>query len=162
VVTPLYHPRAPEISVRDELIKSSTWETGYVSYDGHGSTAQLGNYSEQYILSSDAELLQNTTYPIFTALTCAAGDDTLPGVRSLAGALVLNPAGGAIAAFAPTGLSLDAQAQLFGNAFVDSLFGDDASIGDAALDAKTETMDTVPAFMRRMYSVVGEPGMYAR
>lgn len=162
LVTSLYHPGAPDTSVRDDLTKTSTWENGYVSYDGHGSTAQLGDYREEFIMASDAENLMNVAYPIFTALTCAAGDDTLPGVRSLASALVLNPVGGAIAAFAPTGLSLDAEAQLMGNAFVDSLFGKDETIGNAVHDAKSETIDTVPAFMRRMYSVVGEPSLYAR
>ncbi len=77
-----------------------------MSYDGHGSTAQVGDYRELFITADDANALTNSVYPIFTALTCGVGDDTLPGTRSLAGALVLNPGGGAIASVAPTGLSL--------------------------------------------------------
>lgn len=158
-VTKLYHP---DIDVRTSLIDSATWETGYVSYDGHGSTAQVGDYREKFITATDAGALTNTAYPIFTALTCAAGDDTLPGTRSLSGALVLNPAGGAIAAVAPTGLSLDADAQLLGNALVDSLFNGSSTVGQSLKAAKAATSGSISDFMPRMYSVVGEPGVYAR
>lgn len=158
-VTALYHPQD---AVRASLIDSATWETGYVSYDGHGSTAQVGSYAEQFITSVDAALLQNFTYPVFTALTCASGDYSYPGVRSLAGALVLNPTGGAIASFAPTGLSLDEDAQLLGKAFADSLFVSNTTIGEAVSAAKEYTLSEISAFMPPIYSVVGEPAIYTR
>lgn len=158
-VTTLYHPQD---AVRASLIDSVTWETGYVSYDGHGSAAQVGDYREKFISSADAEVLQNFTYPVFTALTCVSGNYSLPGVRSLAGTLVLNPTGGAIASFAPTGLSLDRDAQLLGNAFVDSFFVSNTTIGDAVRDAKDNTSTDISAFMLSIYSVVGEPAIYAR
>ena len=85
----------------------------------------------------------------------------MPGTRSLAGALVLNPAGGAISALAPTGLSLDRDAQVLGDAFVDILFNGD-TIGDAIKGAKSLTQDEISAFMPRIYSIVGEPVVYAR
>lgn len=158
-VTALYHPGD---AVRDSMIDSATWETGYVSYDGHGSAAQVGDDLEKFISSADAALLGNYTYPLFTALTCASGDYSLPGVRSLAGALVLNPSGGAIASFAPTGLSLDADAQILGTAFVDSLFAGETTIGSAVRDAKERTAIHISTFMPPLYSVVGEPAIYAR
>lgn len=160
-VSKLYHPQD---EVRTSLIQSSTWETGYVSYDGHGSTSQVGNGKENFINATDANLLQNTVYPVFSALTCAAGDDTMPGPdsRSLAGALVLNPSGGAIASMAPTGLSLDGDAQALGSAFVDSLFAGMNTIGGAVLDAKTQTAGSISDFMPGIYSVVGDPAVFAR
>ncbi|MFT5098291.1 MAG: hypothetical protein ACI9H8_001763 [Lysobacterales bacterium] len=157
-VSKLYHP---DDAVRSNLIESAAWETGYVSYDGHGSVTQVGDSRESFIKVTDAELLSNSTLPLFTALTCAAGDFTMPGTRSLAGALVLNPAGGAMSALAPTGLSLDDDAQVLGDAFVDSLFNGD-SIGDALRDSKSLTQGEVRAFMPRIYSVVGDPVVYAR
>ena len=156
-VSRLYHPRD---AVRTQLILSSTWETGYVSYDGHGSSGQVGDGRENFITASDANLLQNTAYPIFTALTCASGDYSMPGARSLADSLVLNPQGGAIAALAPTGLSLDEDAQRLGTAFVDSMFGGMNTIGDALLDAKVQTAGSISDFMPLVYSVVGEPAVY--
>jgi hypothetical protein len=155
----LYHPRD---AVRTNLRLSSAWDVGYVSYDGHGSTAQAGNGSERFITAADAALLQNTVHPIFTALTCAAGDYAVPGTRSLAGALVLNPAGGAMASLAPTGLSLDKDAQRLGAAFVDSLYAGSNTVGDALLEAETLTEGAISDFIPHVYSVVGEPAVYAR
>ncbi len=158
-VTKLYHPI---VDVGAGLADSATWDTGYLSYDGHGSVSRIGDYREKFMDSTIASVLTNANYPIFTALTCAVGDDTLPGTRSLASALVLNPTGGAIASVAPTGLSLDADAQILGNALVDSLFGASNTIGQAVSDAKVETSGYISDFMPRMYSVIGEPGVYAR
>jgi len=154
----LYNPLD---AVRATLIQSDTWETGYVSYDGHGSVTQTGDGKENFITAADAGTLQNTTLPVFTALTCAVGDFTQPGTRSLAGALVLNPSGGAIVSLAPTGLSLDADAQVLGNAFVDELFRG-YTIGDAIMNAKMQTQGDINGFMHRIYSVIGEPVVYAR
>lgn len=158
-VVRLYHPQH---GVRAGLTLSSTWEVGYVNYDGHGSSGQVGDGKEKFITAADADLLQNTAYPVFSALTCAAGDYSWPGTRSLAGALVLNPAGGAIAALAPTGLSLDADAHKLGTAFVDSLFAGMNSVGDALLEAKIQTAGSISGFMPLVYAVVGEPAVLAR
>jgi Peptidase family C25 len=158
-VARLYHPRD---AVRSNLLVSSAWEVGYVSYDGHGSTAQAGDGNERFVTAADAKLLQNAIYPVFTALTCAAGDYSWPGTRSLAGALVLNPVGGAMVSVAPTGLSLDADAQQLGAAFVDSLFTGSNTVGDALLEAETQTAGSIRDFMPHIYAVVGEPAVYAR
>ncbi len=158
-ITTLYHPQD---KVRNKLILSSTWQVGFVSYDGHGSSGQVGDGRENFIKASDAALLQNTVYPVFAALTCAAGDDSMPGTRSLASSLVLNPTGGAIASLAPTGLSLDQDAQRLAYAFVDSAFAGMNTIGDAARDAKVQTAGSISEFMPHIYSVVGEPAVFAR
>lgn len=158
-VAELYHPRD---MVRDQLIDPTTWEVGYVTYDGHGSITQFGTGSESFLTVTDAEALSNSSRPIFTALSCAVGDDSYPGYRSLASALVLNPVGGAIASMAPTGLSLDADAQLLGGAFVDNLFAGANTIGDAVRGAKLQTQSEMSAFMPDIYSVIGDPAVYAR
>jgi hypothetical protein len=158
-VSKLYHLQD---EVRASLTQSDTWETGYVSYDGHGSSTQVGDGSENFINAADAGLLQNVSYPIFTALTCAVGNFSQPGMRSLAGALVLNPAGGAIASMVPPGLSYDADAQILGNAFVDSFYGGNNTIGDAVAAAKLQSQGAINGFMQRMYTVIGEPAIYGR
>ena len=160
-VTTLYHPDDP---VSTSLAASSTWETEYVSYDGHGSYTQVGNSRENFITVASATALSNEILPLFTALTCAAGNDAHPGVRSLASALVLNPSGGAVAAAAPSGLSLDADAQTLGNALVDRLFDpfEPNTFGGALGGAKADTAGEIPGFMARIYSVVGEPAVRAR
>jgi hypothetical protein len=161
-VTKLYHP-ADEVST--SLADPSTWETEYVSYSGHGSAFQLGNGSEDFMLATTAQALTNTALPILTTLTCASGNDAIPGIRSIAGELVFNPNGhGVIAAIVSTGASLDAEAQTLGNALVGHLFDDTepATVGGALQAAKADTSGSIQAFMPRIYTVLGEPGVRAR
>ena len=162
--TKLYHPLEP---VRSELTAASTWDShGYISYDGHGTITQIGDGGESFIKSTDAASLNNSNYPLFTALTCAAGNYSIPGTTDLATALILNPTGGAIAAMAPTGLSLDLDAQILGDAYVGLLFGTQSgtqsTIGEAVQQAKTQTTGETHAFMQRIYSVVGDTAVHAR
>jgi hypothetical protein len=149
-------------SVRNELIQTAAWNTGYVSYDGHGTKWQLGDYYENYLSESDAAWLQNTTFPVFAALTCDVGDYTQFATRSLAGELVLNPIGGGIAAMAPTGFSWDIEAQILGAEFVRSLFMDNNTIGGAVREAKAHADGKVSPFMLKIYTVIGDPAVYAR
>ena len=155
-----YHPQASSVS--SQMLLSSTWEVGLVNYEGHGSATQVGDGNEDFILAANAKNLTNSNLPVFVSLTCAAGDFTIPGTSSLAGALVLNPNGGAIVAYAPSGLSIDKDALMLGDEFYNSLYGNGNQIGYAAKDAKNNSSASVHQFMRRMYSVIGDPAVYAR
>ncbi|MGB5736330.1 MAG: C25 family cysteine peptidase, partial [Thiohalocapsa sp.] len=159
-VTKLYHPAD---AVSANLADPSTWEAEYVSYSGHGSAFQLGNGSEDFMLATTAQTLTNAELPILTTLTCASGNDAIPGIRSIAGELVFSP-NGVIAAIVSTGASLDAEAQTLGNALVDHLFDDaePATVGGALRAAKADTSGSVQAFMARIYTVLGEPGVRVR
>ncbi|MFT5609517.1 MAG: hypothetical protein ACI9WC_000208 [Arenicella sp.] len=156
--------KADTTVVRSTLIDSATWDShSYVSYFGHGGKTQLGKSQENFMTINDAEALSNSRYPLFTALTCAAGEYVTPGVRSLSAAMVLNPTGGAIAAMAPTGLSLDQDAQFMGYFYAGTLFGPSRStIGEALGRAKLESKGEVSDFMTRIYSVIGDPAVSAR
>jgi len=158
-VTKLYH-NADEIGTH--LIRSKTWDAGLITYSGHGSTAQLGTHSEDFINATNAALLRNTTYPVFVALTCTAGSDTFPGTRSVVSTLVLNPDGGAIAAFAPTGASLNSDAHLLGGAFIHHLFGRYSTIGDAAAGAKQQMRVRTNESTALLYTVTGDPVVFPR
>jgi hypothetical protein len=155
-VLKLYHPID---TVRANMINPETWETSFLSYSGHGSTTQIGNSRENFLLATDAMALKNTKSSVFAALTCAAGSDALPGTRSLAGALVLNPYGGAIVSLAPTGLSSNEDAHLLGSAFIDNLYGGYSTVGDALAEAKEQTAGSIEGFMAPIYSIIGDPGV---
>ena len=155
-VMELYHPTH---EVRANLTSPETWESGFVSYSGHGSTTQIGTSLENFLNTTDASALNNTIYPVFAALTCTAGSDVMPGTRSLAGALVLNPQGGAIASLAPTGLSLNEDAHFLGSAFIDNLYGGYSTVGDALAEAKEQTVGYISDFMAPMYSIIGDPSV---
>lgn len=158
-VTTLVHPAQ---AVRAQLTSSQTWKQGLVTYSGHGTSQRLGTLKENFLNAGDAGVLSNATFPVFAALTCSAGLDAFPGTRSLAAALVLNPAGGAIAALAPTGYSVNADAHALGSVFLDHLFGRQSSVGGALAGAVLQTRGQIHEFMAPMYSVIGDPGVHAR
>ncbi len=154
-VREIYHP---DNAVRTALINPATWEKSYLSYDGHGSALQLGNSSENFLKLNDAAALRNRALPVFVALTCEAGNGAVPGWGgSVAGALTLNPNGGAIAALAPTGGSLDNDAQVIGSAFADYLIGGRLSVGKAAREAQMQSAGRVAPFMLGVYQILGDP-----
>jgi hypothetical protein len=159
---PLYH-RQGETTVRSGLTSSSNWESRLVSYSGHGWALQLGDHRENFLKVDDADALSNGTYPVFSAFTCSAAQDAFPGVRAVSSHLVLNSQGGAIAAIAPTGLSLNADAHVLGREFLDSLYGGGSSpVGTAFANAKSQAAGQVSEFTIPLYTVVGDPAVHSR
>lgn len=158
-VTKFYHPSG---NVRANLARSEIWESDFISYSGHGGTTQLGNYRENFLNTNAADALNNTTFPVFAALTCTAGSDALPGTRSLMSSLVLNPRGGVIAALAPSGASLNKDAHILGGVFIDHLFRRYLTVGESLMEAKQQTRGQIKEFMAPIFSVIGDPAVSAR
>ena len=153
----LYHPLDP---VRKNLLAG--WSAGdwaLISYDGHGAPIQLG--SERYLRLTDVPNLTNSSrLPIFTAWTCAAGDSTAPGLLGLADSLVLSPAGGAIAAVSPAGLSLDAPAHALNLFFFDAAVNQQMTVGEANRDAhEAGSAASLLPWMLDIYLVSGDPAL---
>ncbi len=156
-VDKLYHPTD---AVRTDLL--SGWAAGdwsLIVYDGHGASTQLG--SEAYLKSSDvAGLTNGSALPVFSAWTCAAGDSTSPGIMGLADSLVLSSGGGAIAAVAPAGLSLDAPAQRLSQSFLNSLVGRGETVGQAFVRAHEQgEAEGLSPWMLDIYLVSGDPAV---
>ena len=165
----LYHPddeftdaEGNLVTISDQLLLA--WSAGdyrFVNYDGHGAKTSLGK-TENFVTVEDVPGLNNgSALPIFAALTCAAGNSAYPGILSLADSLVLAAAGGSIAAFAPTGLSLDEFAHEMNVEFVDIMLGADGEIGAAHQQASQPVLRGVqiPDFMRDIYHVQGDPAV---
>ncbi|MGR8933049.1 MAG: C25 family cysteine peptidase, partial [Gammaproteobacteria bacterium] len=161
-VNKLYHPL---VNVRANLLSGWNSGYGYVNYIGHGGPTQLA--SETFMTTTDIQpsiLYNGTKLPIFAALTCAVSDSAMPGVLSLSDTLVLYSEGGAIAAFSPTGLSLNAQALPLNKYFVDGLLGSRESIGSAAVFAHemAASEDGIDLFMHDIYHISGDPAVTLR
>lgn len=152
----LYHP---DDQVRSIFTDNSTWESSYISFDGHGSALRLGNTRENFFDLSDATALTNSKYPVFTALTCSAGNNMLLGKQSIAGEVVINPHGGAIASIAPSGFSYDSEAQHLGSLLLDNFFLESKSVGEALRSAKAELRTDVSEFMMNSYQIIGDPAV---
>jgi hypothetical protein len=113
-----------------------------VSYVGHGSQALWA--SERILISIDAaQLRPQPRQPLLLTMTCSNGYFVSPFLNSLSERFVLERDKGAIAAFSPSGLSLDWAAHLYHRALVQELVsGGHGRIGDLVLAAQKRYADT--------------------
>ena len=130
-----------------------------VNYIGHGGLDRLATPG---LLTTDdvAQLVGGARSPILTALTCNIAHFAYPGYRFLGEDLIVQPGGGAMAVFAPTGLSYDGPAVQLGQHLVPALLAAPGTVlGDAILRgikgyAATGDLTLLPA-----YNLLGDPAL---
>jgi hypothetical protein len=143
----------------------SDFDTGLslVSYVGHGSSGLWA--SEGILRSPDVDsFVPQPAQPLVLTMTCSNGYFLSPYVNSLAERLVLADGKGAIAAFSPSGLSLDEAAHAYHRAVVSELeAGTHERLGDLLLAAQADYAAT-GAFpeLLQIYSLFGDPGTRIR
>jgi hypothetical protein len=134
-----------------------------VSYVGHGSQALWA--SESILRSIDVALLQpQPRQPLLLTMTCSNGYFISPWLNGISERFVLEGGKGAIAAFSPSGLSLDDAAHLYHRALVQGLqSGRHERIGDLVLAAQKDYADT-GAFpeLLSLYHLFGDPALRIR
>jgi hypothetical protein len=134
-----------------------------VSYVGHGSQGLWA--SEMIFSANDIPLLApQARQPLVLTMTCSNGYFTHPWSNSLAEDLTLAPDKGAIAAFSPTGLSIDSAAHLYHRALVTQLeSGHHHRIGDVVLAAQAVYAQS-GAFpeLLAIYHLFGDPALEVR
>ncbi len=137
----------------DALGEGALWMT----YAGHGGVDRLA--AEGLLTLDDVPRLRTVgQLPIVSALTCALNRYEVPGVTSLGEALVLDRDGGAIAVFAPTGLSQSSSAERLGGQLMRSALGVSAStLGEAILQALAAS--GVPPTDLATYTLLGDPAL---
>jgi hypothetical protein len=132
---------------------------GLVNYVGHGGLDRLA--SEGLLTIPDLGALDNgARLPVFTALTCNIGLFAYPGFSSIGEELVLLPGGGAVALFAPSGLSFNGEAAQLGARLLERLAGGTGLLGDrtlAGLRAHAAAGGDRGAV--RSYNLLGDPGL---
>jgi hypothetical protein len=152
-------------SARSLLFQGMNRGAGWVNYIGHGGIDRFGG-SSALLASNDMGTLQSTgPLPVVSALTCAANRFEVPGYAALGELLALDADGGAIAVWAPTGLSLNEPAVRLNRSLFAAVFQQWApTVGEAvqqALRDNTRRQD-VPAYMLRIYSLLGDPALKLR
>jgi hypothetical protein len=134
-----------------------------VSYVGHGSVAVWA--SENVLNNTDvARLGPQAQQPFLMTMNCLNGYIQMPGVNSLAEELVKAEGKGAIAAYSPSGLSVDGPAHAYQRALVGELVsGRHERLGDAVLAAQAAYADTgaMPELLE-IYHLLGDPGLKLR
>ncbi len=150
-------------STRSAVLNAFNTGASLLSYVGHGSQGVWA--SEGILRASDVALLQpQPRQPLLLTMTCSNGYFISPWSNALSERLVLAQDKGAIAAFSPSGLSLDAAAHLFHRALVQELeHGGHERLGDLVLAAQKEYADT-GAFpeLLSIYHLFADPALKVR
>jgi len=131
-----------------------------LNYIGHAGLSRLS--AEGMLLSSDVDSLDNgDRLPVMTAMTCVTGQFAIPGYDALSERLLLHAYGGAIATWAPTGLSLNELAVVLNKEFFRTAFvNGDKVLGHVVLTALENYAGTgKPRFMLDIYNLLGDPAL---
>ena len=146
--------------VRSSLFEAVERGTLLINYLGHGGLDRLA--AEGILTKQDAMALQTSgRVPIVSALTCSAGRFEVPGIRSLAETLVLERDGGAVAMWAPSGLSFGQAGRELDEHFTDALFrGGFESLGEVILESQRRFASSGHfPHMMRIYNLIGDPAL---
>ncbi|MBI3653351.1 MAG: hypothetical protein HY231_20160 [Acidobacteria bacterium] len=146
-----------DAEARTQIQQRLNQGTRIVNYNGHGSVnLWRGNL---FTASVALGLQNNQSLPIFVIMNCLNGYYQDPNLEGLAESLLKAPQGGAVAAWASSGLTFaDGQAAI-NQEFYRLLFSGQAqglTIGEAAMRAKASTTDPD---IRRSWILFGDPSM---
>ncbi|GMQ76774.1 MAG: hypothetical protein BMS9Abin01_2069 [Gammaproteobacteria bacterium] len=158
LVEPVYLEDMPRDEARARVIDGINEGRAFFNFFGHSGYLGLGNAN---LLSvSDVPRLQNAErLPVVTAFTCLAGQFGFPGQESVGEALVIAPGGGAVAVWAPSGLSLNARARILGQGFYRATFADgERVLGEIVLKAQAAyARDGADKYLLDIYNLIGDP-----
>ncbi len=149
-------------ATRAAILQSFDAGASIVSYIGHGGIVVWA--SENVFNYTDVESLSpQSQQPILLTMNCLNGFFHLPTLDSLSEELVKATDKGAIAAFSPSGLSLNAPAHRFHQALLRELVefeGKHERLGDAVLAAQQAYAET-GAFpeLLSVYNLFGDPAL---
>jgi hypothetical protein len=149
----------PLAEARQQMFTQLAEGVGFVNYVGHGGATKMAQ--EGLLTIDDVPGLENSEQPIVASATCVIGRYAVPGFESLAEALVLEPDGGSVAVWSPSGLSYSVDARLLNRAFADAGFSaPGATLGEAVLEA-LERYEGLGFFehMLSIYNVLGDPAL---
>jgi len=150
-------------STRAEIEQAFNQGASFVSYVGHGGTVVWA--SENIFNDWDvANLTLQSQQPFLMTMDCLNGFFQYPVMNSLAEELLKADGKGAIAAFAPSGLSVDDAAHFYHKALLtEMLSGHHARLGDAILAAQEDYAQSgaLPELLE-IYHLFGDPALRIR
>jgi hypothetical protein len=147
-------------NTRPEILASFDEGASLMNYVGHGGPAVWA--SENVLNSWDtSKLLAQPRQPLMLTLNCLNGYFVAPFYDSLSEAFLKVEGRGTIAAFSPSGLSLDAPAHRFHRALMAEITeGGHARLGDAVLAAQAAYAEEgVMPELLAIYHLLADPGM---
>jgi hypothetical protein len=149
--------------MRSEILRAFDEGPSLLSYIGHGGIHLWAD--ENFFNTGDVDSLSSQSQqPLVLTMNCLNGYFHFPYFNSLAEELLKAEGRGAIAAFSPSGLSLNEPAHRFHQALLDALFHQGhPRLGDAVLAAQHGYANS-GAFpeLLTIYHLLGDPGMRLR
>jgi hypothetical protein len=145
-------------SARRRLVDALNEGKTFMNFIGHGGAMAIGNRG--LLTIADLEALDNgDRLPVVTVQTCLAGQFGFPGIDSIGELLVLRPDRGAVAVWAPSGLSFNNQARFLGEEFYREVFeGGEDVLGNSILDAQRRYIeDGNDPYLLDIYNLIGDP-----
>ncbi len=150
-------------ATRPAILDALNTGLSHLGYVGHGGAAVWA--SENVWNSFDAPSLQaQSQQPLLVTMNCLNGYFVAPAFDSLSESLLKAEGRGAIAAFSPSGLSLDGPAHQYHRALMAALTsGHHERLGDAILAAQKTYADSglMPELLS-VYHLLGDPAMIIR
>ncbi len=159
-VNKIYLGQVPLATAKSNLKNAISAGALWFNYIGHGGLDRLAN--EGLLLASDVASLSNgAKLPVATLMTCIAGQHAVPGYDSISEVLMLRTGGGAAAVWAPTGFSLNAQADVLNQALFRAVFQNgEKSLGRAVLSALREFAARGESLYHLdIYNLQGDPAL---
>jgi hypothetical protein len=153
------HIRELGAGTRPAILDAMNDGLSLLSYVGHGGAAVWA--SENVLNSFDPpSLLAQGEQPLMLTMNCLNGYFVQPNHDALAEAFLKAEGRGTIAAFSPSGLSLDGPAHVFHRALVNELVnGGHARLGDAVLAAQQAyALSGLMPELTAVYNLLGDPG----
>ena len=156
----LYVSQLGAAAIRDAIIEVFGQGASLMSYIGHGGIHLWADKS--FFNSNDVRSLSlQSQQPLLLTMNCLNGYFHFPYFDSLAEELLKAEGKGAVAAFSPSGLSLDAPAHRFHRALLTELVsGHHERLGDAVLATQTAYAHTsaLPELLS-IYHLLGDPAL---
>lgn len=149
-------------ALRSELFDRLNDGAYWLNLTGHGGLSFFAQ--EQAFTADDVanNLVEADRLPIVTTFSCTLGRYELPMFSALGETLTLAENKGAIAVFAPSGVTYDPAARIFGDRLFEEAFGTYAqdTLGEAILEASSRFRAEGGAdYMLDVYNLLGDPAL---
>ena len=161
-VSKIYLAELGTTATHDAILQAFDEGSSLMSFIGHGGM-QLWNHNILRVLDVPS-LGPQTQQPLLLTMNCLNGYFQFPLFDSLSESLLKAEGKGVIAAFSPSGLSLDGPAHLYHRLLLTELLhGGHATLGDAILAAQGKYVDAGGHLeLLEIYHLLGDPALKVR
>ncbi len=134
-----------------------------VNYIGHGTHDLLSDFFSTRSTDNHQTLLTNSQFPIFSANTCLVGRFAFPAGDCLSEVLTMQASSGFVAAWSPSGLSINTEAVEMNRELFEQIYTENAPNFGTAMKQVLETYNSRQPlqypFMGQILNLLGDPAL---